>query len=130
MILTLALGIGANTAIFSLLDALMLRSLPVQRPQDLVVGSHVVDGREQYPVAAYQFRALRAERDVLADLAAFRPLPLAVNYRAESGFVIGQLTSGNYHSVLGVRAVLGRTLTVGEDAPGAGNVAVISFGAE
>jgi len=126
-ILTLALGIGANTAIFSLLDALMLRSLPVQRPQELVVGSYVVDGREQYPVAAYQFRALRAKRDVLADLAAFRPLPLAVNYRAESDFAIGQLVSGNYHSVLGVRAVRGRTLTVAEDVPGAGNVAVISY---
>jgi len=126
-ILTLALGIGANTAIFSLLDAVMLRSLPVQRPQELVVGSYVVDGREQYPVAAYQFRALRTKRDVLADLAAFRPLPLAVNYRAESDFVIGQLVSGNYHSVLGVRAVRGRTLTVAEDVPGAGNVAVISY---
>ncbi|HZM91999.1 MAG TPA: ABC transporter permease [Vicinamibacterales bacterium] len=127
-ILTLALGIGANTAIFSLLDAVMLRSLPVQRPHELVVGSYVIDGREQFPVAAYQFRALRAQRDVLADLAAFRPLPLAVNYRGETDFVIGQLVSGNYHSVLGVRAVLGRTLTAADDAPGGGNWAVISYG--
>jgi predicted permease len=127
-ILTLALGIGANTAIFSLLDAVMLRSLPVQRPQELVVGSYMVDGREQFPVAAYQFRALRAQRDVLADLAAFRPLPLAVNYRGETDFAIGQLVSGNYHSVLGVRAVLGRTLTVADDdVPGGGNFAVISY---
>jgi len=128
-ILTLALGIGANTAIFSLLDAVMLRSLPVQRPPELVVGSYSVDGREQNPVAAYQFRALRARRDVLADLAAFRPLPLAVNYRGESEFVIGQLVSGNYHSLLGVRAVLGRTLTSADDSlPGNSSWAVISYG--
>jgi predicted permease len=128
-ILTLALGIGANTAIFSLLDAVMLRSLPVQRPHELVVGSYVVDGRDQHPVAAYQFRALRARRDVLADLAAFRPLPLAVNHRGESDWVIGQLVSGNYHSVLGVRAVLGRTLTSADDAvQGSGDFAVISYG--
>jgi predicted permease len=128
-ILTLALGIGANTAIFSLLDAVMLRSLPVQRPSELVIGSYSVDGREQNPVAAYQFRALRARRDVLADLAAFRPLPLAVNYRGESDLVMGQLVSGNYHSLLGVRAVLGRTLTSADDSlQGNGSWAVISYG--
>ena len=128
-VLTLALGIGANTAIFSLLDAVMLRSLPVQRPDELVVGSYAIDGREQFPVAAYQFRALRARRDVLVDLAAFRPLPLAVNYRGESDFVIGQLASGNYHSLLGVRAVLGRTLTSADDSlQGTSSWAVISYG--
>jgi predicted permease len=128
-ILTLALGIGANTAIFSLLEAVMLRSLPVQRPHELVVGSYQIEGRRQYPFAAYQFRALRAQGEVLADLAAFRPLPLSVSYRGDSEFVIGQLTSGNYHLLLGVQAILGRTLTSADDSvQGDSNWAVISYG--
>jgi len=128
-IVTLMLGIGANTAIFSLLDAVVLRSLPVQRPEELVIASYTVDGREQYPVAAYQFHALRSHREVLADVAAFRPLPLSVSSRGESEIVIGQLVSGNYHSVLGVRAVAGRALTpVDDSVQGNGNQVVISYG--
>ena len=128
-ILTLALGIGANTAIFSLLDAVMLRSLPVQRAHELVVGSYQIEGRSQFPFAAHHFRAFRAQRHVLADLAAFRPLPVSVSDRGESEFVIGQLASGNYHSLLGVRAVLGRTLTSADDSvQGDSNWAVISYG--
>jgi predicted permease len=125
-VLTLAVGIGANTAIFSLVDAVLLRPLPVRQPHELVLASYEMDGRRNIPVAAYQFRALRARRDVLAGLAAFRPLPVGVSYKGETEMVLGQLVSGNYYGLLGVSAALGRTLTETDDAVSGGHpVAVI-----
>src|SRR5690348_13087855 len=82
--LVVALGIGANTAIFSLLDAVLLRPLPVRHAHELVLASHQIEGRRMMPFAAYEFRALRDNRDVLVDLAAVRPLPISLEYRGES----------------------------------------------
>jgi predicted permease len=128
-LLVVALGIGANTAIFSLLDAVILRPLPVRQPDQLVLASHEVQGRPAMPFAAYHFRALRAKSDVLADLAAFRPLPLSITYRGESELAFGQLVSGSYHAMLGVPAAIGRTLTASDDSALVGDrPAVISYG--
>lgn len=128
-LLVVSLGIGANTAIFSLLDVVLLRPLPVRQPDALVIASHLVEGRRMMPFTAYQFRGLRAHRDVLSDLAAFRPLPLSVAYRGDSDLVAGQLVSGSYFDALGVPAVLGRTLTAADDtASDRHPVAVISYG--
>jgi predicted permease len=128
-VLTLALGIGANTAIFSLVDAVLVKSLPVRRPADLLVPSYQIEGRRMLPFSAYQFRALRANRDVLTDLAAFRPLPVSITYRGESEIASGQLVSGSYHELLGVSAVLGRTLTPADDATSVSQpAAVIGYG--
>ena len=126
-VLTLALGIGANTAIFSLVDVVLLKSLPVRQPRDLVLPGYLIAGRPQRPFAAYQFRALRSNRDVLTDLAAFRPLPMTVTYRGETIIASGQLVSGSYHGLLGVDAVLGRTLTEVDDSSSA-DVAVLGYG--
>jgi predicted permease len=128
-VLTLALGIGANTAIFTLLDAVLLRPLPVRQPEELVLPSYQIEGRRSMPFAAYQFRALAANREAVAGLAAFRPLPVSITHRGETVLASGQLVSANYHELLGVRAELGRTLTAADDAaPGGGSVAVISYG--
>jgi predicted permease len=128
-VLTLTVGIGANAAIFSLVDAALLEPLPVRQPHELVLASHEADGRRNIPVAAYEFRALRAHRDVLAGLAAFRPLPVGLSYRGETEMALGQLVSGNYHGLLGVSATLGRVLTDADDVvPGNHPVAVISEG--
>ena len=126
-VLTLAVGIGANTAIFSLLDAVLLKPLPVRQPHELVLVSYEIDGRRSIPVSAYDFRALRAHRDVLAGLAAFRPLSVGVSYKGDTEMALGQLVSGNYYGLLGVSAALGRTLTEADDAISGGHpVAVIS----
>jgi len=128
-VLTLALGIGANTAIFSLVDAVLLKSLAVRQPGDLVVGSAWIGATRAMPFSAYQFRALRAHREVLSDLAAFRPLPVSVTYRGESDIAAGQLVSATYHQLLGVPAVLGRTLTASDDSPSEGHpFAVLGYG--
>jgi len=124
-VVTLALGIGANTAIFSLADAVLFRMLPVSNPRDLVLLRQRGPGGDIFPFTSAAASDLAPTRDVLSGLAAFRPLPgTHVGVNGEAELALAQLVSGNYHAVLGVRAVLGRTLTEQDREP----VAVISHG--
>ena len=122
-VLTLALGIGANSAIFSLADAVLLRSLPVSNPRDLVMLRQRGPGGDIFPFTSGAAVDLGESRDVLSGLAAFRPAlntPVSVNGETELAHM--QSVSGNYHAVLGVRPVLGRALIEQDRDP----VAVIS----
>jgi predicted permease len=124
-VLTLGLGIGANTAIFSLADAVLLRAIPVSKPDELVVLRQRGPGGDIFPFTSAAAADLAPDRDALSGLAAFRPLlgvPVSVNGEAE--IATTQLVSGNYHAVLGVHGVLGRTLTEQDREP----VAVLSHG--
>ena len=128
-LLSLALGIGANTAIFSLIDAVLLKLLPVKDPQGLVfLGAQGRDGiAHTFYFETYQ--RLRAEQPFFTDLAAFSPVRMnvSVDGRTEPS-VEGQLVSGNYFGVTGAGAVIGRTLTDQDDRlPGAHPVAMISY---
>ena len=122
VILTLSLAIGVTTAIFSLLDAILLKPLPVRDPDRLVLV-----GGPQYPV----FEAFRQRTDIFVDLLATSGVtPLDVDAgdgrRERTGV---SLVSGSYFSTLGVEAALGRTFTREEDRiPGAHPIAVASFG--
>jgi predicted permease len=137
-VLSLALGIGANTAIFTLIDAVMLRALPVRNPQELV-SLHLapadrpfprgIDGNSDtafpYPV----FTQMRDRNQVLTSLFAFDDmgrLSVAVNGNAE--IARGELVTANYFSALGVRAALGRDFVPADDTAGAEPVAIISHG--
>jgi predicted permease len=123
-VLTLALGIGANTAIFSLADAVLFRTLPVSNPRELVVFRQRGPSGDIFPFNSAATADLAASHDGLSGLAAFRPLPGAlVRVNGEAQLVPAQLVSGNYHAVLGVRAALGRTLREEDREP----VAVISY---
>jgi len=127
-LLTLALGIGANTAIFSVIDAVMLKKLPVKNPQELValstVGPYGV-GSFSYP----GFRRFRDENHVCSDMAAMgwlNNLDASIDGQAET--VEGRIVSGNFFSLLGVGARVGRTLTSqDEKTPQSSAVAVISY---
>ncbi len=126
-ILSLAIGIGMNTAIFSLLDAVLLRSLPVHSPAELVVIAERSGSRESFSVSSPEFQALK-KSDTLIGISAFRPWRFRTTVHGEPALANGQLVSGNYFSLLGVPAVLGRMLTDPDDqVPGVNPVAVLSY---
>src|SRR5688572_2081387 len=126
-ILTLGLGIGANTAIFSIIDALMLRELPVERPHELIrlktLGQRSTDDNFSYS-ALRQFREGGAH--VVDILAANATRSIRATVDGEPELVNRKSVSDNYFAVLGVPAAAGRPLTAGDDTFGASAVAVIS----
>ena len=148
-ILTLALGIGANTAIFSLIDAALLRSLPVRDPQQVVVfqwaalRSPNTKGQYRYmscpsPNSTGEhgcsfsypiFRKFRDLQDAFSSVTALGgDVGLNLRGNGPAKFVHGELVSGEFFDTLGVRAALGRTFARSDDKPGAPGVAVLGYG--
>src|SRR5215208_2884527 len=140
-VLTLALGIGANTAIFTLVNAVMLKSLPVEKPEELVLfsdatgeGTSVEDSPKtgQWWLFSYvSYDYLHTHNQSFQDIAALRSGTSRLSVRqadSQSGAAraSGQLVTGNYFSVLGVRAMRGRVLTPDDDKSNAQPAAVIS----
>ncbi len=119
-VLSLTLGIGLNTAVFSIISAVMLRRLPVKNPEQLVVFSHRYDF--SYPM----YVDLRDHNDVLSGLLCRFTIPASMSVAGETERISAELVSGNYFQVLGVEALIGRTLTP-DDArtPGAEPVVVL-----
>ncbi|HKA19156.1 MAG TPA: ABC transporter permease [Blastocatellia bacterium] len=129
-VITLALGIGANTAIFSLVNTVLLRPLPVDRPEELVsVNSVAPTGDSNIPVFSYpNYRDYRDRNDVLSGLLAYRFSPISVSDNGVNVRMWAYLVSGNYFEVLGVKPALGRFFTMEQDqAAGADPVAVITY---
>src|SRR5689334_3754933 len=128
-IITLALGIGANTAIFSLVNTVLLRPFPVTRPSELY--SLSATGKNgALPAFSYpDYVDYRDRNDVLAGLFAARIAPMSLSRNGNNERVWGYLVSGNYFEVLGVNAAQGRAFTDAEDkAKLAAPVAVLSYG--
>ena len=149
--LTLALGIGANTAIFSFLDALLMRSLPVADPASLVVLNWHVTGKKSlrdsvihgmqglfwadsktglttaiFPYPAFEL--LRKSNDVLSSLFAYCPTgKLNFLARGEAELLRGEYVSGDYFQGLGVAPAAGRLILSDDDRAGAPAVAVLSY---
>jgi predicted permease len=121
--LSLALGIGANTAIFSLLDALLLKTLPVKNPEQLVF----VDGLDyHYPDPVY--REMSEKNTVFSGIFTYNWVEATVNDGSQAERVSAQLVSGDFFTVLGVGPHLGRVFTDADDkTPGAHFVTVISY---
>jgi putative ABC transport system permease protein len=113
IILSLAFGIGANTAIFSVVDGLLLRTLPVDRPEQLVsLESNERNTSWSYP----SWREIQARRETLFDDAfAYRARRFNLSPQGEPDMVDGILASGNYFSVLGVTPIIGRTFELSDD---------------
>ena len=128
-IITLGLGIGANTAIFSLVNMVMLRPLPVAQPDRIVEVTPLFKGQSigafSYPV----YKDFRDKNEVFDGLAAYIPKPMSLSQNGVNERVWGYLASGNYFDLLGVRAIKGRMFTQEEDlVPGANPIAVVSYG--
>jgi predicted permease len=131
VVLTLALGIGANTAIFSLTDQILLRLLPVKNPERLVLfenpgafaGRVFNNNTFSYPM----YRDFRDRNTVFSGVIGRFPTPLTLMTNGQSERVNGELVSGNYFDLLGVHASIGRTLTQDDDrVPGGHPVVVLS----
>jgi predicted permease len=132
-VLSLALGIGANTTIFSLVNALLLRSLPVEEPERLV---SIYTKDEKNPgfgaLSHLNWKDYREQNRVFSGVLGYDWTPMSVaagqgNTKGEAQLAFGQLVSGNYFDLLGVEPALGRTFLPEEDAtPGAHPVVVVS----
>jgi macrolide transport system ATP-binding/permease protein len=129
-IVTLALGIGANTAIFSLVNTVLLRPLPVPHPEQLVAVYGTLHDGADYTIQSYlNYKDYRDRNDVFSGLMAYRFAPISVSHESRNERVWGYLVSGNYFDVLGVQPFLGRYFVPEEDkTPGSHPVAVISYG--
>ena len=145
-VLTIAIGVGANTALFSVVDAVLLKKLPVNEPDRLVLlkaswngekfgtggfnGSNRLDKATgmtfgtSFPLQTYT--RFRQEPGPLSDVFAFASVDMNVNAGGQAEVVSGQVVSGNYYSALGVPAILGRTITDADDYASSAPVAVLS----
>jgi predicted permease len=142
-ILTLALGIGANTAIFSLVDAVLLRQLPVKDPQRLVLFTWHAQGKwppnvsqtgndSRFSFSYPAFKELRDRNQSLSSVFAwvpmgFTPQNTTVGINGRATLANGMMVTGEFFSGLGVTPMLGRTITKADENQGAPRVAVISY---
>ena len=131
-VLSLALGIGANTAIFTFVDQLLLRLLPVKDPQQLVLltwqGMHYGSNRGPNMLSYPMYKDFREKNQVFSDMFCRRPIPISVSANGQTERASGELVTGNYFHVLGVGPAVGRTFTSDDDkTPGGHPLAVLSY---
>ncbi|MGD0136970.1 MAG: ABC transporter permease, partial [Bryobacteraceae bacterium] len=122
-ILSLALGIGANTAIFSLIDSVMLKTLPVLHPEELV---QVTNQNQEFftnPI----WEQLRDHQDIFSEMLAFSGHRYNLAVGGEARYAEGSRVSGRFFETLGVHTVLGRELTASDDQAGCAGTAVLSY---
>jgi predicted permease len=131
-ILTLALGIGANTAMFSLLDQVVLRLLPVSHPEQIVIvretGNHFGNSYGPNTMSWPMFEDLRDHNQVFSGMFCRFPATVNIGLADRSVQISAELVSGQYFSILGVGAALGRTIGPDDDSiPDSAPVAVLSY---
>src|SRR5260370_2494857 len=147
-VLTLARGIGASTAIFSLIDGVILRSLPVRDPNQLVIlqwrahkspeideyssfgdcGESGISGPSGCSFPLPIFEQIRSQTNAFSSMTAFAgPAALDLSGNGPASIVEGEIVSGDYFSTLGVSAAVGRTLSPSDDSLSASPAAVLSY---
>src|SRR3974377_240987 len=118
-VLSLALGIGANTAIFSLIDQLMLRLLPVKNPTELVLldshGNHLGNNRGANSFSYPMYQDFLAHNQVFSGVLCRVTTPVSMSFGGQTERASGEMVSGTYFRVLGVGAAMGRTITPDDD---------------
>jgi predicted permease len=126
-VLTLALGIGANTAIFNVSDAVLWKLLPARNPKQLVYFRLLSPEEHGSAFSRAEFEQFRKLSGSFSGMFAFDTVRLVVNVDGQAGLVTGQCVSGDFYSVLGIDAFVGRALTSDDEQPGRPAVAVISY---
>src|SRR5437773_5676074 len=127
VILTLAIGICANTTIFSVVNAVLLRALPYPHPERLLVLSQQsMEG--EMAVSFPDYLDWRAQQSSYEDLAARLPAGGVITGPGEPERVIGRFVTASFFSTLGVQPAQGRSFTAAEDQPGANRVIILSHG--
>src|SRR5215813_2055833 len=127
-VVTLALGIGANAAIFTVINAVLLRPLPFQDPTRLVL---LTERLPQFPllsVSYLNYKDWRAQAHSFTAVGAVRNLQMTMTGSSEPERLFAQMANANVLDILGVRPVRGRGFTPQEDSPSGGGVALISYG--
>ena len=129
-VLSLALGIGANTTIFTLVNAVLLRPLPVEDPSTLAAVSTVDSHNPGLLLFSYpNYKDYRDQNKVFSSLLLYTTVTINLTGHGDPQLLMAQLVSGNYFSALGIKPMIGRSFRPEEDAtPGAYPVAVISYG--
>src|SRR5262245_24539455 len=127
-VLTLALGIGANTAIFSVVNAVLIRAFPYTDAERLVIVWERLGQDEQNPISPANFFDWQEQQNVVAGMAAFNDTRNSLGGDSEPEEVMGQFATDNLFSVLGVNALLGRTFAPEDSQPGRHTVVVLSYG--
>lgn len=128
IIITLALGIGANTAIFSAVNAVLLRPLPFEQPEQLVMAYTSTPQEERNFVAYPDLQDWQQQSQSFSQLAGFVPQSVNLTGRGEPARLVGGFATANFFALLKVTPLLGRDFQTGEDKPGAAGVAILSYG--
>jgi putative ABC transport system permease protein len=130
VVITLALGIGANTAIFTVVDAALLRGLPYKNPERLMqVWENTTQEKTNQREASYpDFIDWKTNNRTFESMTGFGQAGLILNGSDSSDMIAGGRVSADFFHVLGVEAMLGRAMTAGDDQPGAERVVVVSHG--
>ena len=127
-IITLALGIGANTTVFTLMDAVLLRSLPVRNANEIVEIATRTTGGGLHPDFSYPlYAAMRDSNSELAGMIAYADSSFGLSAGDQTERLRGEYVSANYFDVLGVRPSIGSAFALDDERPGAQQVAVISY---
>jgi predicted permease len=125
---SLAIGIGFNTALFAVVDALLFKPLPVTAPERLVdLFTSDSTGSVTFSTSSYpDYLDLQAQNEVFDGIVGYSPMLAALNLDKRSRLAIGEIVSGNYFQIFGVPAALGRTIRPEDDAPSAPPVVMVS----
>jgi predicted permease len=126
---SLAIGIGFNTTLFAVIDALLFKTLPVEQPWQLVdvftSGSN--GSADRFSTSSYaDYLDLKAQNEIFHDVIGYAPMFAAMNLGDRSRLAMGEVVTGNYFTELGVPAARGRTILPEDDVPGAPRVAMLS----
>jgi hypothetical protein len=127
-IFTLAFGIGANTAVFSLVNTVLIRPLPFVDPDRLVMVTETLRGDQSRNVSPHEYVAWSRENRAFEQMTMFSYGSFTLSGRGEPTVVSSRIVTANFFDVLGQRPILGRAFQVGDDQPGAPRQVILSHG--